>query len=174
MAELGEPPATPAHRHPTLGKPPLYRSEPGLEVLQAALLGEPLRRRGIPSDLVVALASRNLKPRPDPTARAAQPHPGIAQVGIRAAPLIIRRAGDRPAQRLDAAAVSARFRSARRSSPPPSRQRTATAAPASRPRCPPTARNTRSSAPPSRSRVRTRAPDGGATTNGTAIGRISR
>jgi hypothetical protein len=77
-----------------------------------------------------------------------------------------------PAQRDDAAAVRARLRPARRSSPRPSRQRTARSWRASRPKCSPTAHSTCSSAVLGRMRARIRAPAGAAATNGAARERM--
>jgi hypothetical protein len=100
---------------------------------------------------------------------AGQPAPPVG-CGSRAA-MVLGGAGDRPAQRLDEAAVSDRFLQLRSRSPQPTRQRSAKSRPASRPRCSPTSRSTISSAAEGRSRVRMRTPAGDATTNGAVMAR---
>lgn len=82
-----------------------------------------------------------------------------------------------PAQREEDRPVSVFFRPARRlcaAGTSPIRARAARSAPASAPRCSPTARSTTTSAGERCSRVRMRHPEGGATTNGAASSRQGR
>jgi hypothetical protein len=55
VVELGEPAAAAANRHPTLSDPGLDLSQPGLQMLHAPLLLEPLRLAVIPLHPATAL-----------------------------------------------------------------------------------------------------------------------
>jgi hypothetical protein len=71
MAQLGEPPATTAHRYPTLSDPFLDLGQTGLEVLKPALFLEPLH-----SGLVAPHPPAALSPRLPDWDRQARPDPG--------------------------------------------------------------------------------------------------
>ena len=96
VAQPGQPPATPAHRHPTRRQPRLHLGQPGLQLLQPALLLEPLRARPVAPHPALPLPDRHPKTGLEPPDRAAQPHPGVQQVVGGPLPLVARGAGDRP------------------------------------------------------------------------------
>src|SRR5512132_4037411 len=58
LAQLGEPAPTTAHRHSTCGQPPLDLIQPAAQLLQAALLLEPLRLAVVPPYSAAATTPR--------------------------------------------------------------------------------------------------------------------
>jgi hypothetical protein len=96
VAPLGQPPAASAYRHVALRDPRLDLGQPGVQVLQAALLFEPLRLRCIAAHPTLPPPDRHRQPRPDPLAGSTQPVPGVQQVAPAALPLIVGGSGDGP------------------------------------------------------------------------------
>src|SRR5512132_1058906 len=96
VTELGEPPATTAHRYPTCSQPALDPGQLGLQVLQPTLLGEPLRPAGIPAHLALRAADGNRQARADRATGVAQRGPAVQQVPLRPLPLVVGGPRDRP------------------------------------------------------------------------------
>src|SRR6266545_3977503 len=100
LAQLGKPVATTAHRHPTGGQPPLNLTQLAAQLLQAALLLQPLRLTFIPpypgAAMTLRLPHEDRQTCLEALDRPAQPYPGIQQVGVGPPPLVLRGARDRP------------------------------------------------------------------------------
>jgi hypothetical protein len=95
MAELGQPVATPAHRHASRTQPVLNLGQLAFQMLQPTLLGVSLCLGCVTVDTALLASNGNGKPRADGANGATQPELVVGQIGQSPLPLVIGCAGYR-------------------------------------------------------------------------------